>query len=32
MLDEQGKIVKWFGSNVDIEGRKQAEERARKTG
>jgi formate hydrogenlyase transcriptional activator len=28
-LDEQGKVVKWFGSNTDIEDRKLAEEKLR---
>ena len=27
--DEQGKIVKWYGSSIDIEDRKRAEERLR---
>ena len=27
--DEQGKIVKWYGSSIDIEDRKQAEEKLR---
>ncbi len=27
--DEQGKIVKWYGSSVDIEDRKRAEEKLR---
>src|SRR6266403_652162 len=29
--DEQGKIVKWFGSSIDIEGRKCAEEQLRRS-
>src|SRR5436309_2819723 len=29
--DEQGKIVEWFGSSVDIEGHKFAEEQLRRT-
>jgi formate hydrogenlyase transcriptional activator len=29
LLDEQGNVVKWFGSNTDIEDRKQAEEKLR---
>jgi formate hydrogenlyase transcriptional activator len=29
LLDEQGKVVKWFGSNTDIEDRKLAEEKLR---
>jgi PAS domain S-box-containing protein len=28
--DEQGKIIKWYGSNVDIEDRKRAEDELRK--
>ena len=27
--DEQGKILKWYGSSIDIEDRKQAEEKIR---
>jgi formate hydrogenlyase transcriptional activator len=27
LLDEQGNVVKWFGSNTDIEDRKRAEEK-----
>jgi formate hydrogenlyase transcriptional activator len=27
LLDEQGSVVKWFGSNTDIEDRKRAEEK-----
>jgi PAS domain S-box-containing protein len=27
LLDEQGNIVKWYGTTIDIEGRKQAEDR-----
>jgi PAS domain S-box-containing protein len=27
MRDEQGRIVRWFGNNTDIEDRKQSEER-----
>src|ERR1700674_967370 len=27
LLDEQGNIVKWYGTTVDIEDRKQAEDR-----
>src|SRR5437763_5055285 len=30
--DEQGKIVKWFGSSIDIEDRKCAEEQLRRSG
>jgi formate hydrogenlyase transcriptional activator len=30
MRDEQGKILKWFGSSVDIEDRKRAEEKLRR--
>jgi formate hydrogenlyase transcriptional activator len=30
LLDEQGDVVKWFGSNTDIEDRKQAEEKLRR--
>jgi formate hydrogenlyase transcriptional activator len=29
LLDEQGNVVKWFGSNTDIEDRKLAEEKLR---
>src|SRR2546430_14915054 len=29
--DEQGKIVKWFGSSIDIEDRKRAEEQLRRS-
>jgi formate hydrogenlyase transcriptional activator len=29
LLDEEGNVVKWFGSNTDIEDRKQAEEKLR---
>jgi formate hydrogenlyase transcriptional activator len=29
LLDDQGNVVKWFGSNTDIEDRKQAEEKLR---
>jgi two-component system sensor histidine kinase UhpB len=29
--DEQGNIVKWFGTSTDIDGRKQAEEKLRGT-
>src|SRR5437870_852910 len=29
LLDEQGNVVKWFGSNTDIEDRKRAEEQLR---
>jgi formate hydrogenlyase transcriptional activator len=29
LLDAQGKVVKWFGSNTDIEDRKLAEEKLR---
>src|ERR1700720_3415462 len=31
-LDEQGNVVKWFGSNTDIEDRKRAEEKVRNEG
>jgi PAS domain S-box-containing protein len=31
LRDEQGNIVKWYGSSVDIEDRKQAEEALRKS-
>ena len=31
MLDESGKIVKWFGTNAEIHGRKQAEERLQRS-
>jgi len=30
LLDEEGNVVKWFGSNTDIEDRKQAEEKLRR--
>jgi formate hydrogenlyase transcriptional activator len=30
LRDEQGKILKWFGSSVDIEDRKRAEEKLRR--
>jgi formate hydrogenlyase transcriptional activator len=30
LLDEQGNVVKWFGSNTDIEDRKQAEDKLRR--
>jgi PAS domain S-box-containing protein len=30
-LDEEGKIVKWYGTSTDIEDRKQAEEALRKS-
>jgi formate hydrogenlyase transcriptional activator len=30
LLDEQGNVVKWFGSNTDIEDRKLAEEKLRR--
>jgi formate hydrogenlyase transcriptional activator len=29
LLDEQGNVVKWFGSNTDIEDRKRTEEKLR---
>src|SRR6266446_3718571 len=29
LLDKQGNVVKWFGSNTDIEDRKRAEEKLR---
>jgi formate hydrogenlyase transcriptional activator len=29
LLDEQGNVVKWFGSNTDIEDRKRAEKKLR---
>jgi len=29
LLDEEGNVVKWFGSNTDIEDRKRAEEKLR---
>src|SRR5437773_3266195 len=29
LLDEHGNVVKWFGSNTDIEDRKRAEEKLR---
>src|SRR6266704_3866765 len=29
LLDEEGNVVKWFGSNTDIEDRKLAEEKLR---
>jgi len=29
LLDERGNVVKWFGSNTDIEDRKRAEEKLR---
>jgi formate hydrogenlyase transcriptional activator len=29
LLDEQGNVVKWFGSDTDIEDRKRAEEKLR---
>jgi PAS domain S-box-containing protein len=31
LRDECGKIVKWYGTNVDIEGRKRAEEELRRS-
>src|SRR6266436_3345141 len=31
LRDEQGKIVKWFGSSIDIEDRKCAEEQLRRS-
>jgi PAS domain S-box-containing protein len=31
LLDEQGKIVKWYGTNTDIDDRKRAEEALRAT-
>jgi hypothetical protein len=31
LLDEQGKIVKWYGTNTDIDDRKRAEEALRKS-
>ena len=31
MLDDNGKIIKWFGTNTDIHDRKTAEENARKS-
>jgi PAS domain S-box-containing protein len=30
LLDERGDVVKWYGSSIDIEDRKRAEERLRK--
>jgi formate hydrogenlyase transcriptional activator len=30
LLDEEGNVVKWFGSNTDIEDRKLAEEKLRR--
>ena len=30
LLDEKGKIVKWYGTNTDIDDRKQAEEALRR--
>ena len=29
--DEQGKILKWYGSSIDIEDRKRAEEKAQQS-
>ena len=29
LLDQEGNVVKWFGSNTDIEDRKRAEEKLR---
>jgi len=31
LRDESGKIIKWYGTNVDIEGRKRAEEKLRRS-
>jgi len=31
LRDESGKIVKWYGTNVDIEDRKRAEEELRRS-
>jgi PAS domain S-box-containing protein len=31
LVDEQGKIVKWYGTNTDIDDRKRAEEALRKS-
>jgi len=31
MRDEHGEIIKWYGSSIDIEDRKQAEERLRRS-
>jgi PAS domain S-box-containing protein len=31
LLDEQGKIVKWYGTNTDIDDRKRAEEALRRS-
>jgi PAS domain S-box-containing protein len=31
LRDEQGNVVKWYGASIDIEDRKQAEERLRAT-
>jgi len=31
LRDECGKIVKWYGTNVDIEDRKRAEEELRRS-
>src|SRR5207302_1610870 len=31
LRDESGKIVKWYGTNTDVEDRKQAEERLRRS-
>src|SRR5580658_2747175 len=31
LCDESGRIVKWYGTNIDIEDRKQAEEKLRRS-
>jgi len=31
MLDESGNILKWYGTNADIDGRKRAEEQLRRS-
>src|SRR5260370_34916541 len=31
LIDEQGRIVKWYGTNTDIDDRKRAEEALRKS-
>ncbi|MDM0022304.1 PAS domain-containing protein [Variovorax saccharolyticus] len=31
LCDEQGRIVRWYGTNVDIEDRKRAEEKLRRS-
>jgi PAS domain S-box-containing protein len=31
LRDERGEVVKWYGSSIDIEDRKRAEERLRES-